>query len=139
MIYKEFKGKQLSALGLGAMRLPTVAGEPHRIDEQAAAEMVAYAMEKGINYYDTAWGYHGGQSEPVMGKILSAYPRDSFYLASKFPGYDLANMDKVEEIFEKQLQRCRVDHFDFYLITELIFYFSLLVFLMSLDFPSNQL
>lgn len=116
MIYKEFQGKQLSALGLGTMRLPTVGGDPNHIDEQAAAEMLAYAMESGINYYDTAWGYHGGQSEPVMGKLLSAYPRDSFYLASKFPGYDLANMDKVEEIFEKQLERCRVDHFDFYLI-----------------------
>ena len=116
MIYKEFQGKQLSALGLGTMRLPTVGGDPNHIDEQAAAEMLAYAMESGINYYDTAWGYHGGQSEPVMGKLLSVYPRDSFYLASKFPGYDLANMDKVEEIFEKQLVRCRVDHFDFYLI-----------------------
>lgn len=116
MIYKEFKGKKLSALGLGTMRLPTVGGDPNHIDEQAAAEMLAYAMEQGINYYDTAWGYHGGQSEPVMGKLLSEYPRDSFYLASKFPGYDLSNMDKVEEIFEKQLERCRVDHFDFYLI-----------------------
>ena len=116
MIYKEFQGEKLSALGLGTMRLPTVGGDPNHIDEEAAAEMLAYAMEQGINYYDTAWGYHGGQSEPVMGKLLSVYPRDSFYLASKFPGYDLSNMDKVEEIFEKQLERCRVDHFDFYLI-----------------------
>ena len=63
--------------------------------------MVAKAMEAGVNYYDTAWGYHAGNSERVLGRILKQYPRDSFYLATKFPGYDLSNMDKVEEIFGK--------------------------------------
>ena len=77
--------------------------------------MFDYAISHGVNYFDTAWGYHEGNSERAVGKILSAYPRDSFYLASKFPGYDLANIDKVEEIFEEQLKKCRVDHFDFYL------------------------
>ena len=72
-------------------------------------------MEHGINYYDTAWGYHNGNSERVMGKVLSDYPRDSYYLATKFPGYDLSNMDKVEEIFEQQLEKCGVEYFDFYL------------------------
>lgn len=115
MIYRTFQDKELSALGMGAMRLPVAQGNDAKIDESAAAEMVAYAMEHGINYYDTAWGYHGGQSEIVMGKLLSRYPRDSFYLASKFPGYDLSNMDKAESIFEKQLEKCRVDYFDFYL------------------------
>ncbi len=115
MIYKEFQGQKLSALGLGAMRLPVVDGRDANIDEVAVAEMVAYAMEQGINYYDTAWGYHMGNSELVMGKVLSKYPRESFYLASKFPGYDLSNMNKVEEIFEKQLQKCGVDYFDFYM------------------------
>ena len=100
---------------MGAMRLPVIDGDDSKIDEAAAAEMVAYAMEHGINYYDTAWGYHGGQSVIVMGKLLRGYPRESFCLASKFPGYDLANMDKVEEIFEKQLEKCRVDFFDFYM------------------------
>ena len=113
MIYKAFQGEQLSALGLGAMRLPTA--PDGSIDKAAAAEMVAVAMKNGINYYDTAWGYHNGQSEPVMGELLAAYPRESFKLASKFPGYDLANMGKVTEIFEKQLERCRVEYFDFYL------------------------
>ncbi|MBQ8357805.1 MAG: aldo/keto reductase [Clostridia bacterium] len=112
MIYKAFRGEKLSALGLGAMRLPT-AGD--QIDVEATAQMVAYAMEKGINYYDTAWGYHNGESELVMGKLLSAYPRESFHLASKFPGYDLSNMGKVAEIFEKQLEKCRISYFDFYL------------------------
>ncbi|MBR5429294.1 MAG: aldo/keto reductase [Firmicutes bacterium] len=116
MIYKKFKDKQLSALGMGCMRLPLRDGKTEHIDEAQVADMVAYAMAHGINYYDTAWGYHGGNSETVMGQVLQQYPRDSFYLASKFPGYDLGNMDKVEEIFEKQLEKCRVDHFDFYLI-----------------------
>ncbi len=114
MIYNRFQDITLSALGMGCMRLPTK-GKDDEIDMDATREMIAYAMEKGVNYYDTAWGYHGGQSELVMGEILSAYPRDSFYLASKFPGYDLANIDKVEEIFQKQLQKCRVEYFDFYL------------------------
>lgn len=114
MIYKKFQDMQLSALGMGAMRLPV--GENYAdIDEKATQEMVDYAMKNGINYYDTAWGYHDGQSEIVMGRVLSKYPRDSYYLATKFPGYDLSNMDKVEEIFEKQLEKCGVNYFDFYL------------------------
>ena len=114
MIYNEFKGKKISALGLGCMRLPTK-GQSKDIDLEKTRELIAYAMKSGINYYDTAWGYHEGRSEPVMGEILSEYPRESFYLASKFPGYDLSNMSKVKEIFTKQLERCRVDYFDFYL------------------------
>lgn len=115
MVYKDFQGMKLSALGMGTMRLPVVDGDDARIDEAAAREMVDYAMEQGINYYDTAWGYHNGNSELVIGKALSQYPREKYYLATKFPGYDLANMDKVEEIFEKQLEKCCVEYFDFYL------------------------
>lgn len=115
MVYKNYQDLKLSALGMGAMRLPVIDGDDAKIDEKAAAEMVAYAMEKGINYYDTAWGYHNGNSEIVMGKILSQYPREQYYLATKFPGYDLSNMDKIEEIFEKQLEKCQVTYFDFYL------------------------
>ena len=116
MVYKEYQNLKLSALGLGTMRLPVIDGDDARVDEEKTAEMVAYAMEQGINYYDTAWGYHSGNSETVMGKVLSRYQRDKYYLATKFPGYDLSNMDKVEEIFEKQLEKCRVDYFDFYLV-----------------------
>ena len=115
MVYKNFQDLKLSALGMGAMRLPVIDGDDARIDESAAQKMVDYAMEHGVNYYDTAWGYHNGNSELVMGKALSKYPRDSYYLATKFPGYDLSNMDKVEEIFEKQLEKCGVEYFDFYL------------------------
>lgn len=115
MVYKEFQDLKLSALGMGTMRLPLIDGKDEQVDEAKTAEIIAYAFENGINYVDTAWGYHGGNSELVMGKILEKYPRESFYLATKFPGYDLANMPKVEEIFEKQLEKCRVDYFDFYL------------------------
>ena len=115
MYYKKFQNIELSALGLGCMRLPVIDGDDSKPDAAAVEEMVAYAMQNGINYYDTAWGYHSGNSETVMGSALAKYPRESFYLASKFPGYDLSNMDKVEEIFEKQLEKCQVDYFDFYL------------------------
>ena len=115
MIYRDFQGLKLSALGFGTMRLPTIGGVYSKIDEKAAAEMFDYAIQHGVNYFDTAWGYHDGESENTDGKILSKYPRESFYLASKFPGYDLSNFGRVEEIFEKQLKKCRVDYFDFYL------------------------
>ena len=115
MIYNEFQGIRLSALGMGNMRLPVIDGDDSRIDAEQAREMIAYCMDNGINYYDTAYGYHGGNSELVVGELLKSYPRDSFYLASKFPGYDLANMPKVKEIFEEQLGKCGVEYFDFYL------------------------
>ncbi len=115
MIYKEYQGKKLSALGFGAMRLPVIHRNDANINEEETAKMVAYAMEKGVNYYDTAWGYHSGNSEIVMGKILNQYPRDSYYLASKFPGYELQNMSKVQEIFEKQLEKTGMEYFDFYM------------------------
>jgi len=115
MIYRDFQGKSLSVLGFGAMRLPVIDGDDALIDEEAALEMVDIAMEGGINYYDTAWGYHGENSELVIGKGLSKYPRESFYVATKFPGYDSDNWDKVEEIFERQLEKLGVEYFDFYL------------------------
>lgn len=115
MLYNEFKGLKLSALGMGNMRLPVCDGDDSRIDVAAAREILDYCMSHGVNYYDTAWGYHSGNSELVVGEFLSQYPREKFYLASKFPGYDLRNMDKVESIFERQLEKCRVDYFDFYL------------------------
>lgn len=115
MVYNEFQNLKLSALGMGCMRLPVLEEKYDQVDMAATREMVAYAMEKGINYYDTAWGYHDGNSETAMGEVLIEYPRDSFYLATKFPGYDLSNMGKVEEIFEAQLKKCQTEYFDFYL------------------------
>lgn len=116
MIYRDFQGLKLSGLGLGMMRLPVVDGNDAVIDEAAAAEIIDYAYKNGVNYFDTAWGYHSGNSELVAGKFLSRYPRETYYLASKFPGYDLSNINKVKEIFERQLEKCRTPYFDFYLI-----------------------
>ena len=115
MIYRDFQGMKLSGLGFGAMRLPVADGDDSCIDREQTFRMVDEAMAAGINYYDTAWGYHGGNSETVLGEALSKYPRDSYYLADKFPGYDLSNMPKVKEIFEKQLQKTGAGYFDFYL------------------------
>lgn len=118
MLYKEFHDKKLSALGLGCMRFPMLENKQNDgdIDFEKTAEMFDVAYKSGINYFDTAWGYHNGMSEPTVGKILSKYPRDSFYLATKFPGYDLNNMGKAEEIFNKQLSRLQTEYVDFYLI-----------------------
>jgi len=115
MIYKDFHDLKLSALGFGCMRLPQNSEKLTDINETLTEEMISYAMEQGVNYYDTAWGYNDGASETVIGRILGKYPRGNYYLATKFPGYDLANMDKAEEIFEKQLEKCGVTYFDFYL------------------------
>ena len=116
MEYYDFKGLQLSALGFGAMRLPVIDGDDANVDESTTIEMVDYAYDHGINYFDTAWGYHGGNSERVLGRALARYPRESFYLADKFPGYDTSNFGKHEQIFVEQLARCGVDYFDFYLM-----------------------
>ena len=113
MIYREFREKKLSGLGLGMMRLPVIEGDDASIDMARTAEIIDY--QNGINYFDTAWGYHNGNSELAAGQCLSAYPRESYYLASKFPGYDNSNMPKVKEIFEEQLKKCMTPYFDFYL------------------------
>ncbi|MBE6109271.1 MAG: oxidoreductase [Erysipelotrichaceae bacterium] len=115
MIYRDFQNEKLSALGFGAMRLPVIDGNDRDIDEAKTQEMVERAYEAGINYFDTAWGYHGGNSETVLGKCLAKLPRESFNIATKFPGYDLNNMPKVKEIFEQQLEKTGMEYFDFYL------------------------
>ena len=113
MLYNDFQGKQLPRLGFGAMRLPEKDG---CVDVEAVREMVAYAMEHGVNYFDTAWPYHGGKSERVMGDILSAYPRESYYLADKYPGHQIMSDMDPAGIFEEQLRRCKTEYFDFYLL-----------------------
>ncbi len=114
MIYKEFQNIKLSELGFGAMRLPVL--ENGKIDEEQLGQMVAYAMEHGINYFDTAYPYHEGQSEIVMGKILKNYPRNSYYLATKYPGHQVSKSYDPAAVFEEQLRKCGVDYFDFYLL-----------------------
>ena len=119
VITKQFQNLTLPQLGFGSMRLPLLpGGGDENVDQAAVDRMVDTAMARGANYFDTAYGYHGGKSEVVIGKALSRYPRDSYYLASKFPGYDESNIraDKVEAIFEEQLKKCGVEYFDMYLM-----------------------
>ncbi len=117
MLYRDFKGKKLSGLGFGLMRLPMLGeGAAARVDEEKTAEMLRFAIENGVNYFDTAYSYCNGQSEGVLGKLLSGYPRDSYTIASKFPGHEIRKSYDPKTIFEEQLRRCRVEYFDFYLL-----------------------
>ena len=115
MKYIDFQGKRISMLGYGAMRLPTL-GKDSEIDYSATERLLDRAMEAGINYFDTAYPYHGGNSEVVTGKILSKYPRESYYIATKYPGHQVLPDYNPAPIFEKQLEKCGVDYFDFYLL-----------------------
>ena len=117
MQYRDFKqtGIKTSLLGMGNMRLPRIPGKGEAIDYEKAEEILDYAYSHGVNYFDTAYMYHGGESESVVGRILSKYPRDSYYLATKMPGFTCKDEDDVKRIFNEQLRRCGVDHFDFYL------------------------
>ncbi len=114
MIYNDFQNKQLSALGFGTMRLPTL--PDGRINEQELAAMIDLAMQSGVNYFDTAYPYHGGISEITVARALSKYPRDAYYLATKYPGHQISDTYEPATIFEEQLQKCGVDYFDFYLL-----------------------
>ena len=117
MIYHEFQGKQLSGLGFGTMRLPLKSDAPGTpVDEEQVRQMVDYAIAHGINYFDTAYPYHGGLSEVIIGKALSRYPREQFYLATKYPGHQISSTYNPAEIFEEQLKKCGVEYFDFYLL-----------------------
>ena len=113
MIFSEFQDKKLSLLGFGAMRLPVKDGQ---IDQELVEKMVRYGIDHGVNYFDTAYPYHGGMSERVMGKVLSQYPRESYYLADKFPGHMILESYDPQTLFEEQLRRCNVEYFDFYLL-----------------------
>ena len=113
MQYKEACGERISRLAFGAMRLPLL--EDGSIDQDQVNEMTRLAMESGVNYYDTAYPYHNGMSEIAIGKALSAYPRDSYFLVTKFPGHQFMKKYDCEGIFEEQLSKCGTDYFDFYL------------------------
>jgi predicted aldo/keto reductase-like oxidoreductase len=115
MEYIEFQGKKISMLGYGAMRLPTL-GNDDQIDYEEAERLFDRAIEAGINYFDTAYPYHGGNSEIVTGKLLKKYPRESYYLATKYPGHQVLDSYDPAVIFEHQLEKCQVEYFDFYLL-----------------------
>lgn len=114
MIYRTFQGQKLSLLGFGTMRLPLQ--EDGSIDEKQVQQMVDYAMEHGVNYFDTAYPYHNGASERVIGKALSKYPRESYFLATKYPGHQISKSYDPAAVFEEQLEKCQVEYFDYYLL-----------------------
>lgn len=114
MIYNEFQDISLSRLGFGTMRLPVLADGS--IDEAQVQEMTDYAISHGVNYFDTAYPYHGGESERAIGRALSHHPRESYYLATKFPGHQISSSYDPAAIFEEQLKKCGVEYFDFYLL-----------------------
>lgn len=116
MRYADFCGEKVSTLGLGMMRLPCTDEKSLVIDEVQLEKMIAYAIENGINYFDTAWIYHGGNSEIAAGKFLTRYPRDKYLLATKYPAMVPEALTDVPRIFETQLERCRCGFFDFYLL-----------------------
>ena len=115
MITKSYRGEfELSRLGLGCMRFPTEGGDPEaRIDRALAGEIVDYAYTHGINYYDTAYIYHGGDSEKFLGEALAKYPRESYYIADK---YNVMSGPDYKGIFAEQLERLNTDYIDFYLL-----------------------
>lgn len=112
----KFNGINVPSLGLGMMRLPCTDEKHECIDMEKAKEMVDFAMANGVNYFDTAWIYHNRTSEKATGELLAGYPRESYLLASKFPGMVSGTADRVQEIFETQLNNCAAEYFDFYLL-----------------------
>ena len=102
----------VSLLGMGCMSLPM---NNEEIDYEKTIELIDLAYKSGINYFDTAYPYHMGKSETVIGNILKKYPRDSFYLADKMPIWNCKSLEDVKKIFNEQLEKCQVEYFDFYL------------------------
>ena len=111
---RSIKEQKVSLLGMGCMRLPKIANTDE-IDLVKTEEMIDLAYKSGINYFDTAYPYHNGKSEIVIGNILKKYPRDSFCLADKMPIWNCKTLDDAKNIFNEQLEKCQVEYFDFYL------------------------
>ncbi|MCY2991804.1 MAG: aldo/keto reductase [Planctomycetota bacterium] len=105
----------VSALGFGAMRLPTT-GREAEVDEPAAIEMIRCAVDSGVNYIDTAYVYHGGNSEVVIGKALAGGYREKVAVATKLPIWHVASLADCDRLFQEQLTRLQTDHIDFYLL-----------------------
>ncbi len=115
MIYNDFNGDKLSRLGFGCMRFKTDS-ETGEIDQQKVNAMFDLAISQGVNYFDTAYPYLGGKSEIAMAEALKNYPRESYYLADKFPGHSLPGPVDNIALFNVSLNKCRTDYFDFYLL-----------------------
>lgn len=116
MLYNDVCGERLSALGFGMMRLPCTDEKKIVIDEEQTCRMIDFAIENGVNYFDNAWIYHGGNSERIAGKYLNRHKRESFKLATKFPGMLPEAVGNAQSIFETQMEKCQCGFFDFYLL-----------------------
>ena len=119
MQYSNFDsiGRKISKLGFGLMRLPKLRDGEETIDRDEAFRLIDLAIESGVNYFDTAYVYHGGDSEAFAKEALSRYPRESYCLATKLPGWVIKEKGKhTPELFDEQLKKCGVDYFDFYLL-----------------------
>ena len=115
MIYNDFKGLSLSRLGFGCMRF-SKDPQTGEIDQKKVNDMFDLAISHGVNYFDTAYPYLDGKSELVVAEALKRYPRDSYYLADKFPGHSLPGPVDNTALFHISLQKCNTDAFDFYLL-----------------------
>ena len=116
-------GREVSLLGYGCMRFPTFETDEldnrgrkiKAIDMKKSQEIIDYAIANGINHFDTAWNYHNEKSAVAIGQMLKKYPRESFTLANKMPGWLITGPEKAQELFDEQLRRCDVEYFDYYL------------------------
>lgn len=116
MLTNDFLGDNIARLGFGAMRLPIIDGDASNVDQATLDAMVNTAIKAGINYFDTAYPYHGGMSEIALGRSLACYPRDRYFFATKYPGHQIADTYDPAVIFEEQLTKCGTEYFDFYLL-----------------------
>ncbi len=116
MLTNDFLGDNVARLGFGAMRLPVIDSDASNIDQVTLDAMVDTAIKAGVNYFDTAYPYHGGMSEIALGRSLARYPRDSYFFATKYPGHQISDTYDPAAIFEKQLIKCGAEYFDFYLL-----------------------
>jgi len=116
MLYRKMKnsGKELSILGFGCMRLPML--KSGYVSLCLSKQMIRYAIDRGVNYVDTAWPYHNGESETILGKVLQDGYREKVNLATKLPTWLIESREDMDKYLDEQLKKLQTDHIDYYLI-----------------------